>query len=247
MTSAGPVDPPYPTGGVLGTESGHYEFYVVDPAEPRATVHLPKPGWVELENDWDVKPMRILVPVPEGWTGVSLHYTIAMPGWVLETGELSPTLGYFLFEYDPETLQETFPNIDRRRRQGWSPGLSDEVFISFVVSGNNGGNPVHRVNVVTLHGEQVCVEGYEELPGPIPVEPQPTAKGAQEQRSRGAGEQGSRVYLPLVTAQWSQEQYARPPWCREELSGNCAPPVPEKMPVEYVDVDDPHRDVGRVR
>jgi hypothetical protein len=238
MTSAGPVDPPYPTGGVLGTESGRYEFYVVDPAEPRATVHLPEPGWVKLENDWDVKPVRTLVPVPEGWTGVSLHYTIAMPGWVLETGELSPTLGFFLFEYDPETLQETFPNIDLRQRQGWSPGLSDEVFISFVVSGNEGGNAVHRANAVTLHGEQVFVEGYEELQG---------SKGAEEQGSRGAREWGNAVYLPLVAAEWDQSQYARPPWCREELDGNCAPPVPEKMPVEYVDVDDPHRDVGRVR
>ena len=254
MTSAGPVDPPYPTGGVLGTESGRYEFYVMDPAEPWATVHLPKPGWVKLENDWDVTPVRILVPVPEGWTDVSLHYTMAIPGWVLETGELSPTLGFFLFEYDPEALQATFPNIDLRRRQGWSPGLSDEVFISFVVSGNDGGQTVHRANVVTLHGEQAFVEGYEELPGPIPVEPTPMAKGAGEPGSRspersegtGAEEQRSMVYLPLVTAQWSPSQYARPPWCREELGGNCAPPVPEEAPVEYRDVG-PQQEVGRER
>jgi hypothetical protein len=239
MTSAGPVDPPYPTGGVLGTESGRYELYVVDSAEPWATVHLPKPGWMKLENDWNVKPMRILVPVPEGWTDLSLHYTIAMPGWVLESGELSPTLGYFLFEYDPETLQETFPNIDLRRRQGWSPGLSDEVFISFVVSGNDGGRTVHRANVVTLHGEQVFVEGYEELPGPIPVAPMPMAKGAGEQRSM--------VYLPLVAARWSQSQYARPPWCREEVDSNCAPPRPQELvPPPYQDMG-PNEDMGRVR
>ena len=235
MTSAGPVDPPYPTGGVLGTESGRYEFYVVDPAVPRATVHLPKPGWVELQDDWNVKPVRTLIPVPEGWTDLSLHYTIAMPGWVLETRELYPTLGYFLFEYDPETLRETFPNIDLRRRQGWSPGLSDEVFISFLVSGKDRGQAVHRANVVTLHGEQVFVEDYEELPGPLPKR-EVSALGADHA-----------VYLPFVAARWSQSQYARPPWCREELGSNCAPPVPEETPVEYVELDDPHLDVGRVR
>jgi len=166
---------------------------------------------------------------------------------VLESGELSPTLGFFLFEYDPETLQDTFPNVDLRRRQGWSPGLSDEVFISFVVSGNDGESVSHRANVVTLHGEQVFVEGYEERPGPIPVEPTPTARGAELALSKAKGEQGSMVYLPLVAAQWSQGQYTRPPWCREEPGSNCAPPVPEEVPVEYVDADDPHRDVGRVR
>ncbi len=243
MTSAGPVDPPYPTGGVLGTESGRYEFYVVDPAEPRATVHLPEPGWVELEDDWNVKPVRVLVPIPEGWTDTVLRYTITMPGWVLETGELSPTLGFFLFEYDPETLRETFLNIDLRRRQGWSPGLSDEVFISLLVSGNDGGNPVHRANVVTLHGEQVFVEDYEEFPGTLPREARGIAEGEVSVQDSNI----HAVYLPLVAARWSQDQYVRPPWCREELGGNCAPPVPKKAPVEYVDVDDPHRDVGRVR
>jgi len=235
MTSAGPVDPPYPTGGVLGTESGHYEFYVVDPAMARATVHLPEPGWVKLENDWNVQPVRVLVPVPEGWTNARLRYTMSMPGWVLETGELSPTLGFFLFEYDPETLRETFPNIDLRRRQGWSPGLSDEVFISFVVSGNEGGEITHRANVVTLHGEQVFVEGYEELPGPIPVEPTPMTRG-----------QGKVLYLPLVAARWSQSQYARPPWCREEVTSNCAPPAPEETVVVYRDMG-PEEEVGRER
>jgi hypothetical protein len=238
MTSAGPVEPPYPTGGVLGTESGRYQFYVVDSAEPQATVHLPKPGWVKLENDWDVTPVRILVPVPQGWTDAVLRYTIAMPGWVLESGELSPTLGFFLFEYDPETLQETFPNIDLRRRQGWSPGLSDEVFISFVVSGNDGGQAVHRANVVTLHGEQVFVEGYEELQ---------EGKGAEEQRSRGAGEQGSVVYLPLVAAEWGQGQYVRPPWCREEVGSNCAPPRPQESVLPPYQDMGPSEDVGRVR
>ncbi len=245
MTSAGPVDPPYPSGGVLGAESGRYVFYVVDPAEPRAAIHQPQPGWVELENDWNVQPVQVLVPVPQGWTDAALHYTIAMPGWVLESGELSLTLGYFLFEYDPETLRETFPNIDLRRRQGWSPGLSDEVFISFIVSGNDGGQKVYRANVVTLHGEQVLLEGYEELQG---------SKGAQEQRSRGAEERASggeagdvnAVYLPLLVSRWAQSQDARPPWCRGQVGGNCAPPVPEEPLVVYRDVG-PHQEVGRER
>ena len=95
---------------------------------------------------------------------------------------------------------------------------------------------MHQANVVTLHGEQVSAEDYEELPGPSP----------KEEVSAPDGDIYV-VYLPLVVARWSQSQYVRPPWCREEVGGNCAPPVPEEVPVQYVDVDDPHRDVGRKR
>jgi hypothetical protein len=112
------------------------------------------------------------------------------------------------------------------------------VFISFVVSGNDGGQAVHRANVVTLHGEQVFVEGYEELQ---------EGKGAEEQRSRGAGEQGSVVYLPLVAAEWGQGQYVRPPWCREEVGSNCAPPRPQESVLPPYQDMGPSEDVGRVR
>ncbi|MBC8422441.1 MAG: hypothetical protein H8E01_00260, partial [Chloroflexi bacterium] len=245
MTSAGPVDPPYPTGGVLGAESGRYEFYVVDPAEPRATVNAPVPGWLQMYRDWDVTPINITVPVPQDWADAVLRYVITMPGWVLQTGELTSPGKAFSITYDPETLQDTFPNIDLRQPQSWAPGLSDEVFISFVISGNKGGNPVHRANALTLHGEQLLFEGY----GQPQVVPTPIAipRDVQQQYQRDAGSDIHAVYLPLIMARWSQNQSARPPWCREEADSNCAPPAPEETLVEYVDMDDPHQDVGRER
>jgi hypothetical protein len=249
LTSAGLVDPPYPTGGVLGTEAGRYHFYVVDPTQPRATINAPAPGWVQMYRDWDVTPLVILVPVPEGWTDVVLRYTITMPGWVLETAELSPTAGYFVINYDPETLRDTFPNIDLRRRQGWSPGLSDEIFINFVVSGNEDGTAVHRANAVTLQGEQLLFEGY----AAPQISPTPTAIRRYAQlwkRQHGDDEPDAKeiytVYLPLVAGGRDLDQYARPPWCREEIGGNCAPPAPQERLYEYRNVD-PDEDVGRKR
>jgi hypothetical protein len=156
---------------------------------------------------------------------------------VLQTGELTSPGRAFFITYDAETLQDTFPNIDLRQPQSWAPGLSDEVFISFIVSGNKDGNPVHRANVLTLHGEQLLFEGY----GQPQVAPTPTAIPLGGQYSDHS------VYLPLIRARWSQYQSARPPWCREEADSNCAPPAPEETLVEYVDVDDPHQDVGRER
>jgi hypothetical protein len=279
MTSAGPVDPPYPTGGVLGTQSGRYQFYVVDPAQPRATVNWPAPGWVQMYRDWDVTTTPISVPVPQGWTDAVLRYTIAMPGWVLQTGELAPTGGTFLINYDPKTLRNTFPNIDLRRPQGWSPGLSDEVFINFVVSGNDGGSTVHRANAVTLHGEQILFEGYAQpqippTPTPIPEGrhsgPQSAVSGQQSfltadclveaaevqalaglWRQGDAGDQDGDgdsdvLDVMLVAARWGQDRCARPPWCRDGMGSNCAPPAPQETLLEDLDVD-PHQDVGRVR
>jgi len=244
MTSAGPVDPPYPTGGVLGTESGRYEFYVVDPAEPRAAVNAPVPGWLQMYRDWDIVPTQITVPVPQDWTDAVLRYVITMPGWVLQTGELTSPGKAFLITYDAETLRDTFPNIDLRQPQSWAPGLSDEVFISFVISGNKGGNPVHRANVLTLHGEQILFEGY----GQPQVAATPTALPRDgQQHQMDAGSDIHAVYLPLVRARWSQNRSARPPWCREDVSSNCAPPAPEETLEEYVDMDDPSQNVGRER
>jgi hypothetical protein len=244
MTSAGPVDPPYPTGGVLGTEYGRYEFYVVDAAEPRAAVNAPAPGWLKMYRDWDVVPVQVTIPVPQDWTDAVLRYVITMPGWVLQTGELASPGKAFLITYDPETLQETFPNIDLCQPQSWAPGLSDEVFISFAISGNDGGNPVHRANVLTLHGEKLLYEGYEQphiAPTPTPL-PHPA-----KLHQGDAGGDIKAVYLPLILARWDQSQSARPPWCREESDSNCAPPAPEETLVEYVDLNDPSQDVGRER
>jgi len=105
--------------------------------------------------------------------------------------------------------------------------------------GNEGGEVVHRANVVTLHSKQVFVDGCEKLIEPIPMKPGPAGKGMQEA--------GSVLYLPVIRTGWSPSQYTRPPWCREKVTGNCAPPAPEKTVVVYQDLDDPGQHVGRER
>jgi hypothetical protein len=50
----------------------------------------------------------------------------------------------------------------------------------------------------------------------------------------------------LVAARWGQDRCARPPWCRDGMGSNCAPPAPQETLLEDLDVD-PHQDVGRVR
>ena len=51
-------------------------------------------------------------------SGVTVDYTIAMPGAILERGQATISGDFFSFEFDPEILNVTFPNLDLVSRDG---------------------------------------------------------------------------------------------------------------------------------
>ncbi len=163
MTSAGPVEPPYPTGGVLGSADGRFRVYVVPRAAARIDFGLPDVGLYALEFDGHLpRALHFFPRIPEGWSDVDGVYTISMPGFILEEGTLEPGEEVLEVVYDPVRLQEEFENIDIRDRGGlergggFEPGLSDEVFISVFLSGTDAsGQPVHAAKVITLVGEDI--------------------------------------------------------------------------------------------
>ena len=130
MTSGGPALPPSNTGSVLGAIDGTYHFYVVPSEASPLAIQLPPLSFVV-----GTGPVEVPVEVPEGLSNVTVHYTIQMPGWVLEEGTLQPVGDQFSLLYDPVQLQEVFPNIDLQARHDFEPGLADEVLISLLVSG----------------------------------------------------------------------------------------------------------------
>ena len=163
MTSAGPVEPPYPTGGVLGSADGRYQVYVVPKATAQIDFGLPNVGLYALEFDGTGDPaaLRFFPRIPEGWSDVDGVYTISMPGFILEEGTMEPREYGLEIVYDPTRLHEEFLNIDLRPRGG-SPdspedlGLSDEVFISVLLSGTDAsGAPVFAAKLLTLVGEDI--------------------------------------------------------------------------------------------
>ncbi|MDA1372644.1 MAG: hypothetical protein O2971_18065 [Proteobacteria bacterium] len=56
-------------------------------------------------------------------------------------------------------FHEDFPNIDLNPKNGYGdldPGISDEVFISVLLSStDSSGKPVHAAKVITLVGEDI--------------------------------------------------------------------------------------------
>jgi hypothetical protein len=160
--SGGSTVPPYPSGDVLGSDAGRYWFYVVPIGSPRLAVDSPAPGF--LSHDGEVAPNTITGTVPGGLAGVTVDYTIGMPGLILEQGQVIPGGDTYQITFDPATLQADFPNLDLVGRDGFGPGLADTFAIGLLLRGQRqalaaatGDNTIYMANTLTIQGDQVFV------------------------------------------------------------------------------------------
>ena len=136
-TSAGPMSPPYPTGTVLGAVEDGFDIYVVPQNGSVLATSLPE--WSVVRGVGDVP---ILVEAPDGASSGTVHYTIAMPGFLLESGEADLIDGFGMVSYQPVELNRTFPNLDilfsRTHRDRKTPGLVDTVWINTLLETDDG-------------------------------------------------------------------------------------------------------------
>ncbi len=153
MTSAGAVVEPYPTGDVLGSQAGRYYFYVVAGEAAPLEIVAPQSGFLPLDGK-NIPPIEVVAEIPAGVAATEIHYTIAMPGYILEQGTVSAAGDTFTVTYDPVALHDDFPNIDLTAFDAYRPGLADQIWISFVVVTEDGNA---FAGTVTLHGEEVLV------------------------------------------------------------------------------------------
>jgi len=126
-TSAGPMQPPYPSGTVLGAVNNGFDFYVVDPRSSKAATKRPFRSVVP-----GVWPVSLDAAVPDGLRGGTLYYTIGMPGFQLETGSATLSGSEARVIYDPIAMNREFPNIDL------APGLADTIWASMILIGKDG-------------------------------------------------------------------------------------------------------------
>jgi hypothetical protein len=144
-TSAGPVTAPFPTGGILGAQD--LTFYVVGALAPPLAVSAPQ----RFVRPADA-PVRFTLNPPEALTNVTMHYTVAMPGFVLDTGTKTTPA----YDYDARTLAARFPNLDLQDSDGAAG--SDSITLTFFVSGNDSaGARRHFARQVVIEGEEVQV------------------------------------------------------------------------------------------
>jgi len=140
------------TGTVLGASEGQYAFYIVESSAPRLSITAPSPGFLTWPNG--LEAMNIEGTIPAGLSAAVISYTIAMPGFILEQGSITPAGNTFTVTYDPVTLHNDFPNIDLTAPEESRSGLSDEILITLFLVNDEGS---YRANTITLFGEEVLV------------------------------------------------------------------------------------------
>jgi hypothetical protein len=153
--SGGATIAPYPSGDVLGSENSRYWFYVVNEDESRLNVSSPSPGFLPFFTE--VSPVTISGTVPTNFENALVDYTISMPGYILEHGQVSPNGGTYQILFDPAALHDDFPNLDLTGRDGHRAGLADTFSIALLLKGQSDGKTVFSANTVTLQGQQVFV------------------------------------------------------------------------------------------
>ena len=132
-TSAGPMSAPYPTGTILGAVDGGFDVYVV--ASDTPSLPPGQPPWSVVGG---TGPVNLTIHAPLGTETGTVHYTIAMPGYLLASGNTSLDHGSATIVYDPITLRQTFPNIDVGGRLTDGPGLADTVWTSVALEAADG-------------------------------------------------------------------------------------------------------------
>jgi hypothetical protein len=154
--SGGATIPPYPSGDVLGSEDGRYWFYVVAAGTERLNITTPTAGYLSFGEE--VTPITITGTLPGNLSNVTIDYTIRMPGFILQHGQITPSGDTYELVFDPANLHEDFPNLDLIGRDEYRAGLADTISIDFLMRGQRGGQVVYQANTVTFQGQQVYVE-----------------------------------------------------------------------------------------
>ncbi|MGH9855011.1 MAG: hypothetical protein ACREBD_34710, partial [Blastocatellia bacterium] len=143
QTSAGRVSEPFPTGDVPGSAQGRFFVYVVPRDSALLTVNLPETMTVAAPSQLD-----ITARAPAGQNLTSGHVTTMMPGFLLQTNQLTASAGALSYRYDPATLARDFPNLDLNPP-------ADVITISlFGQTTNAQGQPSYAARVLVLHGQE---------------------------------------------------------------------------------------------
>jgi hypothetical protein len=138
--SNGMVEEPAPTGDVLGTVDGLFSVYVLPTGTPLLE-------WNDTRTDFVIpagQPYNFRFTLPEGWTDAQFHYTVSIPGLVLEQGPIRVVGQSVTYQYNLGTLRQTFPMLEDGR-SGEGASAIDTVTLSFFASGTDASGQRQRL------------------------------------------------------------------------------------------------------
>jgi hypothetical protein len=163
MTSAGPVEEPYPTGGPLTPDLRTFSFFVVESAANRLPVLT---DLVALDiQPWhdDVDSAAFAMSLPVGFEPDKIRLVATIPGIVLASEELPVEHGHVQWTLDGPTLNRLVHNLD------YLQGLADTITVTFF---GQDGDQVFGGSLV-VHGSHVPLQpaplsGPRVFPTPLP-------------------------------------------------------------------------------
>jgi hypothetical protein len=156
-TSMGQVEPPPPTGGVLGAadapgvQAGRYAVYVLPSAENR----LPWNAQLQDSPVPAASPYNFNFTLPDSWTNMRAFFTLTTPGTILEAGELRLNGRSVSYVYNASQLARRFPNLEIDTRVS-GPSVSDARTLTIYASGTDAsGQPQFLARTFTIFHDRL--------------------------------------------------------------------------------------------
>ena len=154
LTSAGPVEPPYPTGGALTPDGATFHFVVASSETHTLQLETDLVALSPLEwyND-TVRRAIFRAALPRGWDGDTARVTVTMPGIVLVDEDVGVSGGMIRWDLDGKALNQLASNFDYG--QFSSVGLADTITVTFFAEGTVNGQPAQATGTIVTHGARV--------------------------------------------------------------------------------------------
>jgi hypothetical protein len=152
ITSGGLIEPPLPTGGLLGAASNTFNVYVTD-------VDAPLLGSNDVLGDQPFptgSPYNFTFRPPATWSSVQAYVTVTLPSMVVEDN-LVPLQGTSLrYQFNPTALAQRLPFFEGNDARNRGAASSDPVTLTFVATGTDeNGIPQLLARQITIRHDRL--------------------------------------------------------------------------------------------
>ena len=152
MTSAGPVEPPFPSGGPLAPDGRTFTFVVIDHDTDRLSVETDL-AQTTLDQ-WYCGGEFVLeayfeATLPPRWTGDIARVIVTMPGIVLIDEEVTIHEGRIRWDLDAAALNQLASNFDYKG----DVGIADTITVTFYAEDGD----AQAAGTIVTHGARVPV------------------------------------------------------------------------------------------
>ena len=154
LTSAGPVAPPFPTGGPLTPDGATFTFIVADPETHGLSVETDLA--MTTPDEWYcggevIHEAYFEASLPADWDGDTARVIVAMPGIVLVDEDTTINRGMVRWDLDAQALNQLASNFDYVGDQS----IADTLTVTFYAAGMVDGQPAHATGTIVAHGARV--------------------------------------------------------------------------------------------